>query len=320
MLEKITAMGMRYNFPDYNEPFNPAWLPSVYEVYMAMVNSGNIKRARSVDNSRGLNRLKITNLISDALSVVQTLEEAARHPDKWDIPPEIAESIGLIARFSAPGYHNRPEKPKENPDKYVGIPWARGLERVANDTAARLGIVLAGMVTDQDFSRFKSMQPLTTFDPELNALKLDTRRAINNSRIRFAYFGRPDERAAVKRVIMSNDSFIHPDSVDIYQPDSSASEMRDTYDQAMALKRYVLSKNFPPETGVVVVDTAPRLCRQAYIFAQLEVFPPDIILYLCPVATPSIETSKLIEYEIRGTVALGISGRAALKPCQYHLF
>ena len=247
-----------------------------------------------------------------ALAEVATLEAAAIDPRRWEISPETAKAVKMISRLSAPGTYPRPFKP----DRYQQFSWAAGLDRIADDAAACLGMVLAGRVTGNDFSAFKTVDRLDFNNPELNALKPRVRQAIIDSRIKFVYVGRSDEAAAIARVVNHPKAFIPASAVEIV----TSPEIDNTLDQIRFLSEYFQRSGLNRGDIVTMVDFPPRLVRIMRMSEQSQPIPKGIELALFPVATPEAKTSGLPALEIRGAVGYyATTGQAALQSYPYKI-
>lgn len=299
------------NRPD-QEPLDETLIPSAEEMFTAASKRdksdtpSDIERALAAPNHIDLTPTEMTEILTGIRREIILLEEAARSQNKWSLPPETANRISLIVRFSAPGTYYRPEKPPEQPDRYAGIPWAKNMDRNANDIAARFGIVVSGQKTGQDFSKFGRDEMLME-NSELGRFKQTTRDAIHSASVKFVYIGRPDEAQAVAGVLKTKSSFIPENSVSIL----TGNHIDNTLDQVAALKNYFSKNTFPEGSIITIVDFAPRLVRISRKIQFARAIPSNLEATLFPIATPNIENSQLPLFEAKGTLSYIIRNQAA---------
>jgi len=300
----------KYLNPPDGSPYDPSSFPNGNSIYQAALEAGDFKRALEYPNHRNLPEAELKKIMGDVLEEITELEVAAREPNRRQVPYEVAKRVKRIIRFSAPGTYYHPVKP----DRYENLPWAKNMDRLADDDAACLAIELAGVLSGKDFSVFKDVILLDGLNPVLNGLRDQVRQAITDSGIRLVYFGRPDEAEAIQKVIDRKGSFVPPSSVDVISISDPSGNDNDvnTISQVTALKKYYQSAN-PADEIAVLCDFAPRLVRQARIIAQHAALPQGTTLAVLPLATPTAGEEILRELEARGAVAYALRGDAVIE-------
>ena len=311
----VSLQQKHLNFPD-RLPYDPSSLPGIDSIYNAGVEAGDFEKARQDPHHRDLSEKAVKKTMTDVLDEITKLEILAREPSRRQVSPEVVKKVKRVIRFSAPGTYYYPAKP----DKYVSYRWAENMDRLADDDVACLVINLAGVLTGKDFSAFRDVVLLDDTNPTLNSLRGEVRQAIVDSGIRMVYLGRPDEAAAIQRVINRKGSFIPPSSVDlisISDPDGNDDNIN-TVSQVLALKQYYKENpaKFPDEIDVLC-DFAPRLVREKRSIDQYCAVPDGITLAVLPLATPASGKQILRELEARGAVAYAMRGDATIEPPVY---
>lgn len=306
-IDGVSVVQRKYLNPPDVTPYDPSRLQTFQEIFEAA--KDDILREEKSPHARRVSREDLAHLILQCMNEVDQLEIAARNPERSKLTVGFAKRVKRIVRFSAPGDYYRPSKN----DRYEKFDWAMNMDRIADDEAALLGIRIAGLVTGQDFSAFEKLVLLDQFNPQLNAMREQVRKAISDSGIKFVYIGRPDEINAIKHVLLQKESFIPEESVDLigsFTAGENITVVDNTYHQVKAFREY--QQTHPVENGVdVLVDFAPRMARELHILQERNnTHPPQLAIW--PIASPKPAQDISRELETRGTAAYAIRGWAAL--------
>ncbi len=302
--------------PDIN-PFSLSDLPTLDEVWEA--GKGDIARARSEPDHLEISDHDLREFMTRCLTEIKAIELAARNPDRWHISPEEAKRTRLIIDFSAPGTYRDSEKE----DRYKGLPWAKLMDRERADAAALLGIYKAGLITGVDFSEFTTFRILDDINPLLTKRRAEVHRSLRESGIHFVYLGRPDEGAAIRRVIHTRGSFIPPELVTVIDDP----KIQYTIDQVPALKQFLASTMqsesnpsgfLTPGSSIDFVMGAQAI-RAFRFCGRFDAIPAGLHVNLFPLGT---HVNGLKEYptnEVKGTAAYLIRGKANNDPIPFNL-
>lgn len=300
----------KYLLPDYAD-YEKSDLPTVSEVLEA--GKGDVLRARSQEGSLSMPDSDIEHLASDCLSEINRIEMAARNPDRWKISASDAKHTRLIVDFSGPGTYLLPFKE----DRYVSKPWAALMDRKRADTAAILGIHLAGIVTGNDYSVFTKLRLLDGLDPSLNELRPDVQKSIYDANIHFLYLGTHQEAKAIHKAVQSPSSFIPPYMVDVIE-NFEDRPIDNTTDQVLALKEFFRNKTniFQPNDRIDFV-LGPQAVRVFRMCRQFEAIPQALVSQVFPEPTPEIGIHEYPLNEIRGAIFYTITGKSHINPSPY---
>lgn len=260
-------------------------------------------------------REAISNIVERSLKEMSVLEHAAQDKERWrHLSPEMARSVKRIVVFSAPGTYTQPVKD----DRWKHLKWAWGMDRLRDDRATRLGVVLSGLVTGKDFSVFNSLKPLDANDPDLKDLRENAKEAVVDAKIRFVYIGRPDEVAEVHNALRQNNSFIPENIVDsIDDP-----KIDNTVDQVRELGKYLHEKHAAGDIkegdSIIFVAHGPQLVRMAGLFNQYNSIPSGVNVLFDPLPIPHLGITEYPFMETKGTTFNRVSGISA-ESCPYKI-
>lgn len=292
-------------------------LPSV-ETLLGQVMENEFPRSKESREFINIQADEIGKIIKDSLVSAQEIEEAARNPNRWDIPKEIIDSAALIVDFSAPGTYYQPKKD----DKYKEFNWSWNMDRERADTSACLGIHLAGLATNNDFSEFTRHTLLDGLDQQLNSKRESAKKAIIEKGLHFLYLGTRQESEAIRKVIHTPNSFIPPQQVEVIDKG-----IDNTVEQVLALKSYLDSylKTDKNPAGFILPDSSiiiPMGLQAIRAFPILEKFkaiPEGIKVVLFPIATPLSGMREYVSLETKGRVYYTLTGKGARQPIPYTL-
>ncbi len=306
--------------------------PSIDDVFIKAQDDINAARRKNSEQEYPIDLRELTqeeqySIIEDSLTRAADIESAARNPQRWNNLKQIAGNTALVVDLSAPGTYLRPRKN----DRYAQFNWAYNMDRQRADTAAIVGIQIAGTQTDQDFSIF-THEELLGFNPALKTLRAQTKQSITDSGLRFLYLSRAkppnevdaiklDEAGAINKVIHSDDSFIPPEQVDVI------AEGDNTVDQVKVLKKY-LKENLQSESNpngflkpgsAIVFVMGPQAIRTFANTAQFNAIPPELDVYLFPTPTPQSGFSEYVTMETKGRLVYTMRQEAAMQLSTYTL-
>ncbi len=275
----------------------------------------DIKRARHQKGSLGRTNKQLVLLATECLSEINRIELAARNPEKWNISKSEAHLTRLIVNLSARGTYLLPFKE----DRFKDKPWAELMDRKRADTAAILGIHLAGIATNNDYSVFTKNRLLDGLDPELNDLRPSVRSSIQDANIHFLYLGNQQEADAIRKVVNSQSSFIPPVMVDIIDR-LDDKPIDNTIGQVLVLKQYLINNSnlFKPGDKIDFV-LGPQAIRALRMCNRYEAIPQSLMPQVFPEPTPKIGFQEYPRNETRAAIFYSITNQSSLHPTPYKI-
>ncbi len=182
--------------------------PSNYE-YVCGVRADKFSSLKPIDPPEA--QKLIAQLHTEALQLT-----AASHPLSTANLPEVApDSSWHIVRISSPGTYRRPVELDPN---YAPL-QVGGFERAADDTAARLGILLAAKRAGREFSQI-TQEPILHATPTNRPEREKIRTTLlADQKISFVYTGDPRQTKQIARVIDNDKAFIPRELIKLLAPD-----------------------------------------------------------------------------------------------------
>lgn len=302
----------RYYIPEYLG-FKDSDLPTIEEVLEA--GKEDIKRGRSNADNLYLTDADLHELVGSCLDEIKQIEHAATSPDRWNVPFDEAKKTRLVIDFSAPGTYFLPFKN----DRYQAKPWAALMDRKRADTAAILGIHLAGIAMGKDFSSFTKARLLDGLNPEFESNREEVHQSIRDANIHFLYLGTPQEASGIRKVINSPSSFVPRDMVDVVDS-VEGRPIDNTLDQVDALKHYFQSRqNIFQDGDKADFVLGPQAVRVFRICRQMDAIPHMIVPQVFPESTPQIGIKEYPTNEIRGTMYYVLTRKAHILPADFKI-
>ena len=311
-IDRSTIIQFRDLEPEFTE-YKTSDLPTATQVLSA--SKGDIESARRQEGSLEISDHSIELLTNECLSEINRIELAARNPEKWKILKSEAQQTRLIVNLSAPGTYLLPVKE----DRFNGNTWAVLMDRIRADTAAVLGIHLAGIATNNDYSMFTQNRLLDEFNPELNEHRPDVRKSIQDANIHFLYLGNKQEADAIRKVVNSKSSFIPPDMVDIFDKVGDK-PIDNTIDQVLVIKQYLIDNPNLFQAGARIdFVLGPQAIRTLRMCSRYEAIPEALIPQVFPVPTPKSGIQEYPTWETRGAICRVITNQASINPTPYKI-
>jgi len=274
-----------------------------------------VEKAKNAHRFKEWSHKEILDIAELALQEMHALENAAQDKERWKrISPETAKSVKRIVVFSAPGTYTKPVKD----DRWQEKKWAWGMDRLRDDRAARLGIVLSGLAIGKDFSVFDSLEPLDANDDDLKELRENAKEAVLASRIRFIYTGRPDEVEAVRKALRQHNSFIPEKIVDIIDDPKIDNTLDQVRELGKSLHEVYEAGNIKAGDSIVFVAHGPHLVRMAGLLNHFKSIPEDVNILFDPLPIPRLGIAEYPFMETKGKLFNTVSGISA-ESCQYRI-
>ncbi|MDO8619151.1 MAG: hypothetical protein Q7R49_04395 [Candidatus Daviesbacteria bacterium] len=300
-----------YLLPEYGE-FKGSDLPTVAEVLVA--GQAEIASRFKPDNLP-ITDGDIERLVTVCLDEINRIESAARNPQRWEISPAEAAKTRLIIDFSAPGTYFLPFKD----DRYKDKPWAILMDRRRADTSAILGIVLAGILTKEDYSIFTKYRLLNGLNPELANLRPGVRENILKTNLQFLYLGTPQEATAINKVLHSAYSFVPPEAVTVVDS-VERHKIDNTIDQVKAIKEFFDTHTDLFQDGDIVdFVLGPQAVRVLRMCAQFKAIPNNLKVQVFPESTPKIGVREYATNESKAAIYYAVTKNASIEPHPFEI-
>lgn len=297
----------RGKFRAHEHPeFNSQHIPSVSDI--RKFSEGNIQNALARNGSRQLPEHTLNEVIHNLRNIALLIESQGRGTRKWKRFESIADSVGLIVNFSAPGLYTDPWKE----DNYKDYPYMNYGDRRLADAAAKMGIIIGGIRNGTDYRKILEDPILTGFEPDFAPYRDNIQSAVKLSNIQFAYYGKKEEADAVKKALKGTRAYIPEDSVTFH-----TNGIIDTLDQTKQLGkdlRAALEIGSLKPGQIIVMPVLSQAVRILPMMKEQETIPDELTLALMPVPTTTPGVSEYVQREISKTMWSIINGDAAIQP------
>ncbi len=245
----------------------------------------------------------LRSTITQMLTEVDMFECVAReNRASFEVSPEVAHEIGAIWVFSGPGTYDQPVKD----DAYKKYPWARNMDRLRLDYAARIARNVTAAITGTK---------ITASPDTISEAKRATKEAIRESGPSVFYNGTMVENESVRTALEQENGIMTVEKVFI-----TPHPVRNTLEQ---VRDFVLpGEALSNGKTVAIVSHAPHLSRVLRMLNRFKPLPEDSTVLLFPMPTPDDGKEEYAATEITAIMYYAyVSGEGATpEPYPYKLY